>query len=275
MKSLDVYFLPQLCNPDTLRGTSAVVIDVLRATTTITHACAAGAKYIIPCLEIDRARKLAKSIGEQAVLAGERGGLPIDGFDLGNGPGEFTEATVAGKTVLFTTTNGTKALDHCRSAAEILVGSFVNLNAIVRHLGHQEHVSLLCAGTNGQITQEDTLFAGCVALALSTATWSNASHQDEMEPAKETLLSAKPVDQPKLNDQALIAMAAASGLAEFGPNRSLQWNSARIIKALRKSSGGQNLIGVGLEADIELAGQIDRFNLVPQLQITTGRISIR
>src|SRR5437773_10831626 len=93
---LDVYLVPDLVESAALAGKTAVVIDVLRATTTIVHALAAGAKEVVPCLEVEDARRIAKEVGESAVLGGERGGLPIPGFDLGNSPAEYTRERVAG-----------------------------------------------------------------------------------------------------------------------------------------------------------------------------------
>src|SRR3954471_2898523 len=83
---LDVYLLPDLVEPAALAGKTVVVIDVLRATTTIVHALAAGASEVVPCLEVDEARRVATKTGNDAILGGERGGLPIPGFDLGNSP---------------------------------------------------------------------------------------------------------------------------------------------------------------------------------------------
>ncbi len=117
-RTLAVHFLPSLVTPEELSGGDVVMIDVLRASTTITHALAAGAKCIVPCREVDEARRLVQTLaGEPVLLGGERGGLPIDGFHLGNSPNEFTAAAVRGKTIAFTTTNGTLALMQCRTAA--------------------------------------------------------------------------------------------------------------------------------------------------------------
>src|SRR3990167_11479727 len=105
-QELNVYALPTLLAPEELAGWTAVVIDVLRASTTILYALEAGAAEVIPCLEIEDALKIAGSMPRsQVVLGGERGGLPIDGFDLGNSPLEYDPSAVSGKTIVFTTTN--------------------------------------------------------------------------------------------------------------------------------------------------------------------------
>src|SRR4051812_42560200 len=110
-KRIDVYLLPALVEPEALSGSTVVVIDVLRATTTIVHALAAQAVEVAPFRDVEDARRLANDLGNKAVLGGERGGVPIPGFDLGNSPAEYTSERVAGKTVIFTTTNGTRALE--------------------------------------------------------------------------------------------------------------------------------------------------------------------
>jgi 2-phosphosulfolactate phosphatase len=132
-RQIDVYLLPALVDPVELEGKAVVVIDVLRATTTIVHALAAGTSEVAPCEEIEDAKKLAATLGSKAVLSGEREGLPIPGFDLGNSPAEFTRDRVAGKTLVFTTTNGTRAMHRCRHAARVLLGAFVNFSTATDH----------------------------------------------------------------------------------------------------------------------------------------------
>src|ERR1700728_2643612 len=104
---VSVHMLPALIPDGALRGGVAVVIDVLRATTTMIHALAAGCDAIIPCLEIEEAREVASILpAGWTVLAGERQWLPIEGFDLGNSPGDCTPDICSGKTLVMTTTNG-------------------------------------------------------------------------------------------------------------------------------------------------------------------------
>src|SRR5690242_5734390 len=106
-----VHLLPTLFEPADLRGGVAVVIDVLRATSTIVQALAAGATSVVPCGEIDEARAIAaKAAPGSVLLGGERKGVTIPGFDLGNSPGDYTSDVVTGKKLIFTTTNGTRAL---------------------------------------------------------------------------------------------------------------------------------------------------------------------
>src|SRR5437868_6038312 len=119
---LSVHFLPALADPEELRDATAVVIDLLRASTTICYALAAGAREVIPCLEVDDARRTAADLAASPpVLGGERKGIRIEGFDLGNSPDEYRPDTVGGRTVVFTTTNGTAAMQRCRPARRVLI----------------------------------------------------------------------------------------------------------------------------------------------------------
>src|SRR4051812_17592854 len=109
-----VHFLPDLVPPGALRGGVAVVVDVLRASTVMIHALAAGSKEVVPCLEIEEARQVkARLPAGTALLAGERHGRPIEGFDLSNSPAEFTAEACRGRTIVLTTTNGTRGVLAC------------------------------------------------------------------------------------------------------------------------------------------------------------------
>lgn len=258
MKSLKVHFLPALTSPEELAGGAVVVIDVLRATTTIIHAVAAGAREVIPCLEIDEARRLAAGFPpDESLLGGERGGVKIEGFDLGNSPEEYNQATVGGKTVVMTTTNGTRAMMLCRQAKRVLVGAFVNASAVARALMQEERVHLLCAGTEGEITREDVLFAGRVAdQLLPTAAAEETEQNDPCRIARECYLNVA---------------SAVRSTAAAAPDAFAQ-ETAVLSKELRHSRGGRNLIGVGLEHDIGIAAQVDRFTIVPELSLASWSI---
>ena len=242
MPELRIHLLPSLVEPADLAGRTVVVIDVLRATTTVCHALAAGAACVVPCLEIDEARAKASSL-RGALLGGERGGRKIEGFDFGNSPSEYTAERVGGKNVVFTTTNGTRALLRAAAADEILLGAFVNLSTVVAALAGCERVDLLCAGTNGVITAEDALFAGAVADRLSQM----GSGEWRMG-----------------NDQAFLARDAWRHVIASG---------RPLATALRDCQGGRNLIGEGFDADIDTAAQIDAVPLLPRFNAATGRIT--
>jgi 2-phosphosulfolactate phosphatase len=175
--SLDVTFTPaefaQLPQRD-LSNTVCVVFDVLRATSTMVTALANGASRIVPVLEISDALAWQKQ-EPTALLAGERDGLRIRadrtggvGFDLGNSPREFTAEKVAGRTIVMTTTNGTRALRACAGAREVLLGAFLNLGSTITHLqaGMPRKLLLICAGTREEASFEDALGAGALADAL-------------------------------------------------------------------------------------------------------------
>ena len=247
MHSLRAHLLPELTTPDDLSGRTVIVIDILRATTTIAHALAAGARRVIAFAELDAARELANSFPKgEALLGGERNGLPPEGFDLGNSPSDYTPERVGGKTIVFTTTNGTKAMIRCRRAQRVYLGAFVNLSVICRTLAAGDEVDLLCAGTNGQITREDVLFAGAVV---------------------EKLTGGDSAPHIELNDSARIARDAWRSL---GPASA---DPQRLTEALLQSHGGRNVSALGLQNDIAAAAQIDRLNVVPSLDLGTMHIT--
>jgi len=250
---LAAHFLPDLIPPEEFAGGTVVVIDVLRASTTICHALAAGARAVIPALEVDEARRIAAGLPSgEALLGGEREGLRIPGFDLGNSPSEFRPETVAGRTVVFTTTNGTRAMNRCRAAARVFIGAFVNLSAVCEILKPTESkpaqsIHMLCAGSRGRITREDVLFAGAVI---------------------DRLLRDGTVDETAQNDQARIARAAWQEAC--GGESPI--SAVRLAAELRNTQGGRNLKAIHLERDIDDAARIDLLRVVPELNLTAWRI---
>ncbi len=156
------HLLPSLVDPGQLAAQTVVVADILRATTTIVQAFDAGVKMVHPCLEVKEAFRLAEEIGPSAVLGGERHGVRIDGFKLGNSPTEYTADVLDQRVLVITTTNGTRALRHCHLAGRMLVGSFTNLTELVTRIGTVSDLHVLCAGTDGVISREDVLFAGAL-----------------------------------------------------------------------------------------------------------------
>jgi 2-phosphosulfolactate phosphatase len=151
-----------------------VVFDILRATTTMVTALANGAREIIPVAEIAEALSVRQQRPE-VLLAGERDGWRIRAdrtggvdFDLGNSPREFTPAAVGGRTIVMTTTNGTRALRACAGAEAVLAASFLNLRATVQWLRDRNPASviLVCGGTHEEPALEDILAAGAVCERL-------------------------------------------------------------------------------------------------------------
>jgi 2-phosphosulfolactate phosphatase len=169
-RQVEVFIEPaayENCGSDYWKGKTAVVIDVLRATSTMVTALAEGCAWILPCREMETATVRAKDY-PGALLAGERGGLPPGGFQKGNSPREFLAAEVAGKGVILTTTNGTRALDSARSADKLLVASFLNIQSTVRYLHAQSSpLVLICSGTGEDFALEDALLAGALLDSLA------------------------------------------------------------------------------------------------------------
>jgi 2-phosphosulfolactate phosphatase len=249
-KTLRVHYLPELVSPEALRGATVVVLDVLRASTTIATALAAGAKEVIPFLDVEQVRAAGKDlVREEIVLGGERRGVKIDLFDLGNSPSEYTAEVVGGKTVLFTTTNGTKAMERCREAHRVMIGAPVNLAAICRSLAETLNVHLLCAGTGGRITREDILAAGAITYQLTK----NEETAAEIDDCAHVARSAW---------RSVVAGAFAAG----------ETPSVRLAREFRSCSGGQNLLSLGYEADLTACAAIDSLDCVPELDLPSWRI---
>jgi 2-phosphosulfolactate phosphatase len=172
---LDVLFGAHEVTPQDVAGRVVAVIDVLRASTTIAAALHAGAKAVIPFATPEEAATRARGMDRDAVrLGGERKMLPIPGFDLGNSPSEYTPKAVAGKTICFTTTNGTAALLATAGARDVVVASFANFTAagaLLRAAARGgSDVTLLCAGRDGHFSLEDAVCAGRFAKHIAQRT---------------------------------------------------------------------------------------------------------
>lgn len=162
---IDVLFNGSSTGQGDLHDRVVLVIDVLRASTSMAAALGNGARAVMPFEGVDEAMTRARSLDRSdVVLAGERRMVPIPGFDLGNSPRGFTREVVAGKTIVMTTTNGTGALAGTAGAAEVLVGAFVNYAAVLARLRaaarEGRSLTIQCAGSNGRFALEDALCAG-------------------------------------------------------------------------------------------------------------------
>jgi 2-phosphosulfolactate phosphatase len=164
---LDVAPLPDVLDREALRTSTVLVIDVLRASTTMVAALGNGCAAIVPVSEPAEARRRARAMGPDALVAGERKGRMIDGFDLGNSPLEMTAERVGGKTLFFTTSNGTRALLAARAAPAIGVAALVNASAAAAwaHASGRD-VIVVCAGERGRLSLEDTVCAGLLVDGL-------------------------------------------------------------------------------------------------------------
>jgi len=181
-KKIEVCLTPALIDLYDIENSIVVVIDILRATSSITYGIDNGAEAIIPVANVEDCMNYAD---KGFLLAAERNGEVVAGYDFGNSPFSYTSEKVAGKTVVLTTTNGTKAL-HLASkrAAQVLIGSFLNLDALCTYLASKDRdVLLLCAGWKDQFNLEDTLFAGAVVNKLRKG----FEHFDDSSVASEDL----------------------------------------------------------------------------------------
>ena len=245
--------------PEGTGGGIAIVIDVLRASTTIVTALTHGALGVRPALSIEEARVAAATPRPGppgTLLGGERGGIKIEGFDLGNSPLDYTPDRVTGRWIVITTTNGTAAIDACRNSSVIFVGALVNRLAVVR-LARATAISrdirdihLVCAGTDGEVTEEDLLAAGAMLWAASME--APSSDHDILDTASHT------------------AIARYCALIKEGPDGSYAAIKQALLTALQASIGGRNLVALGMDRDLPAAAAIDSLAVVPILDHETG-----
>ncbi len=215
---------------------TTIVIDVLRATTTIVTALNNGAKEIIPVGSIEFAMKISGS--GQMLLGGERNAEKIDGFTFGNSPIEYTEEAVKGKSIILFTTNGSKALVRAKFSSNLFVASFLNVKAVVKEiLRSKENLEILCSGNNGMYCLEDSVCAGMIIKQILEIT-----------------------ENVELDD------ASNTCLILYNKNRK------RIKKMLSETDHGKTLIEKGFVEDIVYAAQENIFDIVPKYVDGTVRL---
>lgn len=225
---IDVAVTPDRLDPAVVPTSTVLVVDVLRASTSIVAALANGCEAIVPVGDPDEARRRAATL-PRALVAGERRGEPLEGFDLGNSPLEFTADRVAGRTVVMTTSNGTRALLAARGAPQIGVAAFVNLAAAAAWaLGQGRDVLVLCSGERGARSLEDHVCAGLLV---------------------ERLHAAEPGAVP--------TPAAAEAQAEAGPY------GKDVARLAQDSPWARHLASRGRTADIAACLALDTSTLVP------------
>jgi 2-phosphosulfolactate phosphatase len=226
------YATLEQADKNALQNAAVVVIDVLRASSTIIAAIESGAERIIPIADVETASRLARPAErDKKLLAGERKGLPVPGFDLSNSPAEFTPARVRGRTIVLTTTNGTRALTAASKAGRIVVCSLTNLHAVAAALRSESELVVLCCGSEGSIAAEDLLCGGLLLQSIGSA-----------------------VAPESLSDAARIAVALAE---RYGGNAEA---------FLRASDHGRRLIGLGFEADVGFCARVGASSCVPAVK---------
>jgi 2-phosphosulfolactate phosphatase len=179
MKTIDVCLSPELMHLYNVKDRVVVVVDILRATSCMVTAFAHGARSITPLAGLDACRAMR---AQGYITSGERDGKKVEGFDKGNSPFEYMSDDMAGQKIAFTTTNGTQAIERSKEAREVIIGSFLNLSAVVRYLLlNVNNALIVCAGWKGRVNLEDTLFAGAVVDQL----------RDHIEPDCDAPLAAQ------------------------------------------------------------------------------------
>lgn len=233
---IDVLFGVQQMTAQDVQGRVVAVIDVLRASTTIAVALSNGARAVIPAESPDAAVTRSKQLERGAfLLAGERRMLKMDGFDLGNSPREHTREAVEGKTVLLSTTNGTKALLAVQGARDVVVASYVNLTAVSAMLRAAlrggADITIVCAGQDRQFALEDAACAGRYVLHVS-----------------------KRLAGVEINDAALAASLIDK---KYGNNLTQLFNTA---------VHGRNLAAAGFADDLGVCAAVDSYPVIPLYQ---------
>jgi len=232
---IDVFFLPQGLQPADLAGRTVVVLDVLRATTSIVVALAEGAKAVLPAASTEEALRLAQNLErDDVVLAGERRSQRVPGFPLGNSPAEFTGDAVRGKTVVLATTNGTPTLVAAVGGKEVIVGAAVNFAVTVQRakaaLDTSGDLVVLCAGQDKQFALEDAFAAGKLVKAL---------------------LPEGGLKTVEVNDAALAALDVARHYGE-------KW-----LRAFKASAHGRALAAQGFAGDLKFCATENTHAVLP------------
>ena len=230
---IDVYFSPAQVDEMQLRDKNVVVIDVLRASTTIVTALNNGAREIIPVGSVESAVKVSGNLfGDVVLRGGERNGKIITGFNLGNSPSEYTEEAVKGKSIIFCTTNGSSAMVKAKYAKRMAVAGFVNVSLAADYIRQAgEDFAIVCAGRQQLFCIEDAVCAGMLVKMLVEN-------------------SAVAMD---LNDA---AGAAQVLYRTVGKN---------LLKMARSSDHGKYLVEIGFEADLKTCVSVDAIPVIPLL----------
>lgn len=226
--NLDIAFLPSELEGQDITNSVCIMLDIFRASTTIVTALENGCQAIYPVSTIEEATSLAATMNP-VLLAGERKSVRIEGFDLGNSPLDFTSDKVRNLPVVMSTTNGTRAIQATAGAACSFIGSFRNAAALCRKVEETgKDVWIVCAGTEGTFSLEDSLCAGMLAERLLGRTAGSLAD----------------------NVQAAIMLY-----------RQVKYELAKVAGGSRN---GRRLHEIGLRSDVEFCLEIDRTDFVPE-----------
>lgn len=229
--TIDAYFTVPEVEPGAIGDATVVVIDVVRATTTIIEALANGARSIYPTASTEEAVRLAASMGrEDTLLCGERRGHKVEGFDLGNSPLEFTREAVSDKKLVMSTTNGTRALGVGQEGARILPCAFTNISAVASAVSGDDRMVVICAGRGDRFSIDDALCAG--HLIQRVVVQANGKHH--------------------LNDAAEAA-------------RSLAGSRKPTRRFFGQTASGAALVAIGMGDDLAVCADVDRHDIVAEM----------
>ena len=236
MKRIEILLTPGQLNDElTLKDKNIIVIDELRATTTITISLANGAKEVIPTENIATAVRVAKG-SKNSILCGERNGRVIDGFKLGNSPLEYTSEEIKDKALIFSTTNGTQAIMKSKFAKNCLLASFVNMSTVVDYVNAlDEDFTIICSGKLNDFCLEDAVCAGMLLNKLSVGR------------------------NLELMDSEVAAMNLSNDLAMLMNVPSQE----KVLRMLNISEHGRYLSQIGFEKDLEICSKIDSYPIIP------------
>lgn len=241
MLNITVYLTHSLVSDElTLKGKNVVVIDALRATSTITTALVNGAKEVIPTENAATAVRVAKGSGN-SMLCGERGGRIIEGFNLGNSPLEYTAETIKDKSLVFSTTNGTLSLAKAKYSKNCIIASFLNMTAVVDYLRElNEDFVIICSGKLNNFCLEDAVCAGVIIRKLTDKQEENYSVSD---PENACIKLAKEYAYEK---------------GRISPHK--------ILDMMKISEHGKYLIELGFENDLAACSALDSLQSIPILK---------
>lgn len=230
---LNVFLSPVIVDELYFTGKTSIVIDVLRATSTIAAALNNGAKEIVPVASIEFAVKVSGGMfGGHTLLGGERNTRKIEGFALGNSPIEYSREVVEGKSIVLFTTNGTRSIVKAKYSENLYTCSFININAVTKHLLNlNTDIEIVCAGRNNLFSIEDSICAGMIISKIKEVN-----------------------DNVFLNDS---GVAVLTLYEKYGSN---------LIEMMQNSDHGKILIENGFESDLEYCSSIDLLNLIPSYQ---------